>query len=199
VTNPCVNSGSSFGDFFWVDSYLVFVDYFKVNRGCVHWRIHASALETVLVMNTESAVTQFSLTISDSTGADCADKSMRHLWKQFRWRFWVDNDSVFFDYFWVNRVVCADESMRQLWKQFQWWFLSQQRLSFPRLFLTQQGLCALTNPCISSRNGFGDDFWVGSYAVFLYCFWVNRGCARWQIHASALQTVFMNISESATT
>jgi len=101
--NPCVSSGTSFDDFFWVDNYSVFVDYFKVNRGCACWRIHASALEIVSVMNTKSAATRFSLTISDSIGAKCANESMSHMWKQFRWLFWVGSDSVFLDNFWANK------------------------------------------------------------------------------------------------
>jgi hypothetical protein len=36
------------------------------------------------VMISERAATKFSVTISESTGAVCAEESMRHLWKQFR-------------------------------------------------------------------------------------------------------------------
>jgi hypothetical protein len=75
-------------------------------------------------------------------------------------------------------AVRADDSFCHLCKQFPWWFLSGQRLSFPWLFMSQQGLCALTNPLVTSGNIFGDDFWEGSDSVFLYCFWVNRCCGR---------------------
>jgi len=112
----------------------------------------------------ESVVTQFSLTISEPTGA-----------------------------------VCADESMCQLWKQFRWWFLSQQRLSFSRLFLTQQGLCALTNPCITCGCSFLDNFWVGNDSVFLDYFWITRGYVRWWINVSPVEAISVTISESAAT
>jgi len=50
----------------------------------------------------------------------------------------------------LTGAVWADESMGLLLKQFQWRFLSGQRLSFPWLFMSQQGLCGLTNPWVSS-------------------------------------------------
>jgi len=140
LSNPCITSWSSFHDDFWVGSDSAFVDYFRVKKGCVHWWVYVSALELVSVMNSESAATRFSLTISNSTRAMCADESMCHLWKQFRWQF-----------------------------------LSWQRLTLPWLFVSQHGLCAMTNPCVNSRTSFGDDFLVGSDIVFLECFWVNGG------------------------
>jgi len=94
-------------------------------------------------------------------------------------------------------MVCADESMRQLWTQFQCWILSRQRLGFPWVFQTQQGLCALTNPCVTYGSSFGYHFWVSSDSLFVNYFWVNRGCERWRIHASALEPVSVMISESA--
>jgi len=96
--------------------------------------------------------------------------------------FGVCKDSVFVDYFWVTRgflrwrihaslmeavsltisestgAVCGDESMSHLWKQFRWWFLSLQQLSFRWLFLSQQGHCALTNPSVTYRSDFVNDF-----------------------------------------
>jgi len=160
----------------------------------VRWRIHASALEAVLVMISEYARTQFSLTIYESTGAVCADESKRQLCKQFWWWFPSRRRLNFLKYLWVNRgcvrwwihassleafyvmnseaagtqfslnifehtgTVCADESKRQLCKQFWWWFL-WHRLRFPWLFVSQQGLCALTNPCVGSWSCFCDEFW----------------------------------------
>ena len=47
-------------------------------------RIQASIGEAVSLMVSESAATQFSLTILESTGTLCADESMRQLWKQCR-------------------------------------------------------------------------------------------------------------------
>jgi hypothetical protein len=141
LMNPCVSSWSSFSDDFWVGNDLVFHEYFLVNRGCVRQGIHASALEIVSVMIYESVATQISLTIFESTGA-----------------------------------VCADESMRQLLKQFRWWFFSRQRHSFPWIFLSKHGLCALSNPSINPASSFDDDFWGSSDVVFLDYFWVNSGC-----------------------
>jgi hypothetical protein len=68
------------------------------------------------------------------------------------------------------RAVCANESMRQLWTQFRCWILSRHRLGFPWLFQTQQGLCALTNPCVTCGSSFGYHFWVGSDSLFLNYF-----------------------------
>jgi hypothetical protein len=81
------------------------------------------------------------------------------------------------NYFWVNRAVSADKSMHKLWNQFQWWFMSLQRLSFPWLFLSQQGLCALTNPYVTCGS-FSDYFLGGNDLVFINYFWVNKGCVR---------------------
>jgi hypothetical protein len=73
----------------------MFVELIQVNRGCERFRIHASPLEDVWVMISESAATkfaltfsestanQFSFTISESTGAVGADKSTGHLWTWF--------------------------------------------------------------------------------------------------------------------
>jgi hypothetical protein len=135
---------------------------FLSREGLWALRNHASALELVSVMISESAATQFSLTICDSTGANCADESMCHLWKQFWWWFWGGSDSVFLDYSKSTWVVCAVESMHHLLKQFPWWFLSRQRLSFRWLFQSQKRLCALMSLCVSSGTCFGDEFWVGS-------------------------------------
>jgi len=75
------------GDDFWVGSDSIFVDYLWVNKGCACWRIHASALEVVSLMISQSAPTQFSLTFSESTGAASTSESTRLLWKVFRWWF----------------------------------------------------------------------------------------------------------------
>jgi len=72
LSNPCVTCGSSF------------VDDFRVPRGCLRCRIHASPVEAVLLMISESGVNQFSMMIFESAGAVCAVESMRHPMKQFR-------------------------------------------------------------------------------------------------------------------
>jgi hypothetical protein len=51
-------------------------------------------------------------------------------------------------------AVCVEDSMRHLWKQFQRLFLRGQRLSFPSLFMSQQGLCGLTNPFVTFESTF---------------------------------------------
>ena len=87
LTNPRVSLGSTVFDGFWVGSYTAFGDDFRVNRDCVRGRIQALAGDAVSFMLSESAATQFSLAISESTGTLWDDKSMRQLWKQCRWLF----------------------------------------------------------------------------------------------------------------
>ena len=137
LTNPCVSSWSSFSDDVWVGNDSVSHEYFLVNRGCVRRRIHVSTHETVSVMIYELAATQISLTIFESTGAVCADESMRELWKQFQWSF-LSQQRLSFPWLFKSRgATCADESMRQLCKQLRRWFLSRWRLSFPWIFMSQ--------------------------------------------------------------
>jgi len=114
LTNPRVTFGSCFVDDFPVGTDFVFVDFFSLNKCCECWWIHASPMEAVSVMISESAAAQFLLTISESKGAVCSHESRRHLWKVFRW-----------------------------------WFLSRHRLHFCWPYLSQQGLRALSNPCVT--------------------------------------------------
>ena len=102
----------------------------------------------------------FSLTFSKPTGVGRFDKSTRHLWKLFRWRF-------------PNR----------------------HRLSLCWLFLSEQGLRALSNHGVTFGMFLGDDFGVGSEPVFVDYLWVNMGCGSWQIHASPLESILLMISE----
>jgi hypothetical protein len=235
LMNPFICSGSCFGNDFWVHNDSVFLDYFWVKMGCVRSWIHASSQETVLVMISESVVTQFSLTIYESTKAACADESKHQLCKQYRlwflstqqlsfpWLFmsqnglcavtnscviignsfgddfWVGSDLVFLDYLWVNMGCVQWWIQAQHCKQFCWWFLNRYRLRFPILFLSQPGHRALMYPCVSCGSCFGDDFWVPSNSVFLDYLLVNRGWVCWRIQASALQAVSVMIFESAAT
>jgi hypothetical protein len=113
--------------------------------------------------------------------------------------------------------------MRHPWKQFRWGFLSLQRLGFHWLFMSPQGLFALSNPCVTLGSSFRwwflspqglflllnpcvprgssfvDNFWVGSDLVFIVVFWVHRGCWRCRIHASPMEAVSLRISKSTTT
>jgi len=220
LTNPCIMSWSSFGDDFLVDNDIVFLEYFWVNRVSVRYRIQASALQAVSLMISEATATQFSLTISESTTADDFwvgndTVFLNVLWVNrscVRWRIQASAmqavslmifESVETQ---ISSTIsestgasCADESMRQLWNLFRWWFLSTQRLSFPWQFMSQQGLCELTNPSVSSASSFGDDFWVEGDSVFLEYLWVNRGCVRWRIQASPLQAISVMISNSMVT
>jgi len=81
-------------------------------------------------------------------------------------------------------AFCVVESMRHPWKQFHWGFLSLHQLSFHWLFLSPQGLLALSNPCVTIGSSFVDDFWV------------NRGSLRCRIHASPVEAVSLIISEA---
>ena len=89
--------------------------------------------------------------------------------------------------------------MRHLWKVFRWCFLSRHRLSFRWHFVSKQGMRALMNPRVNRRSGFVDNFWVGSGSVFVYYFWIKRGCVLSRIQASPVEGFSLKISESAPT
>jgi len=78
-TNPSFSWGSSFDDDFGVGSDSVLGVDFIVNMDCVLGRIQASDVKEVSVLISESGTTQFSLSISESTGYHWADESRRHL------------------------------------------------------------------------------------------------------------------------
>jgi hypothetical protein len=111
--------------------------------------------EAVSVMLFESAATQFSPAISESTGDLCA----------------TSNPSIGYgvslvDYFWVvSHLVFGDNFKSHEQLIFRWWFPSQV------------GLCALTNPNIIWESIVIDCFWVGSYSIFDDDFQVNSVCA----------------------
>jgi len=81
MSNPWVTPGSSL-----VDDFLPIM-------GSLRCRIHASYVEAV------------SLMISESLRGVCTVESRRHPWEQF-----VDD-------FWVPKVVCVVQSMRHTWEQ----------------------------------------------------------------------------------
>ena len=91
LLNPRVILGRCFGDDFPVATDSLFVDVFLANKGCELFLIHASPLKVV------------SLTFSESTRAENASKSTRHLWNVFWWRFPAGTESVLVDFFWDKR------------------------------------------------------------------------------------------------
>jgi len=179
IPNPRVTFEKCFGDYLRVDSDVVFVDYFWVNRGWGRWRIHASPLEV------------FSLTFSESTGVASANESTRHLWKRFCWRFrslqrltfclhllnqkWlcaltnpgVNCRKCFVDDFKVNRGFDRFQIHASLLEAVSVTISSQYRICFCGLFLSQQGLKAIMNPRITFERCFGDYLWVDSDVVFV--------------------------------
>jgi hypothetical protein len=75
--------------------------------------------------------------------------------------------------------------------------MNGHRLSFLRLFMSQQGLCGLTNPFITCENSFRSCFCEGAASVFGDCLQVKRGCAGTRIHSSPVQGVSGAICEWA--
>jgi len=131
LTNPFVTFEKSFGCYFWVGSYLVFLDCLWVNRGCGGWRIHSSPAKAVSGAIFEWAATQFSLTLSEAVGAMCADESMSYLFKQFGGLYWLAAIQFSVTVYELIGAVWAGESIRHLRKAFRGLLLSGQRLSFP--------------------------------------------------------------------
>jgi hypothetical protein len=71
--------------------------------------------------------------------------------------------------------------------------ISQSALTlFCWLFLSQQGLAAIPNPCVTFVRCFSDDFRVDSDIVFVDYFWVNKGCGRSRIHESPLEVISLS-------
>jgi hypothetical protein len=189
LMNQRVTCGSGFVDYFWFGSGLVFVDYFWIKRGVLS-RIQASPMEGVPLTISELVPTPFSFTFSKSIGVASASKSTRHLWNLVRWWFmtlqrlsfcwlflsqqglWALRNPQIFgigfsDDFGVGRGPIfitvskwtgagrADESTRNLWTLFPW------------LFLSQQGLQALPNPCVTFGKIFRWYFPVGTDSILV--------------------------------
>jgi hypothetical protein len=66
-------------------------------------------------------------------------------------------------------AVCTEDSLCHRRKQFRGLFLTGRRLRFPLLFMSQQGLCGLTNPFITSESTFEGFLCVDTVSVFLDC------------------------------
>jgi hypothetical protein len=93
----------------------------------------------------------------------------------------------------TNKSLCPDESTRQTWKHCRWWFLSLQLLSFRRCILSQQKLCARTNPGFRWADSLIDGFWVGNNSVFACDFGVNKVFLRSRIHTSVVEAVSFSV------
>jgi hypothetical protein len=96
-------------------------------------------------------------------------------------------------------AISSSESTRRLWKLFRWWFPSRQRHCFRWIFLSKQGLRALTNPHVTCGSGFFDYFLFDSALVFVDYFWIKRGCVLSRIQASPMEGVSLMILEAAST
>ena len=160
-------------------------------------------------MISESAATQFLLTIFESQG----------LWAMTNPR--VTFESCFFDFFLVNRGCGACKSTCHLWKVFQWRFPSRHRFCFRWLFLSQQGLRGLPNHASPSKvvsltfsesKGAGGSsestrhllkvfqWWFLRRQQPSFCyFWIKKGFVLLRIQASPMEGVPLMISESAPT
>jgi len=108
-------------DYFWVVSYTVLSDDYRDNRDWACRENQASAGEAVLVMIFESAMTQFSMSISESTRTVCADHSRRQLWRQSRSLFYEMSATSFSVT--TNEstgTVCTNKSRPQRYRQSRW-------------------------------------------------------------------------------
>jgi hypothetical protein len=233
LTNLGVTCGRCFVDDFLSRHLLGFHWLFLSQQGLrAVLNPRASPLGGVSVMIFESTVTQFWLTISESSRPVGAGESTCHMWNQFRWWFqiqqwlnfhWLVLSHRGFGRWQIHASPLADVSLMisqlaptkfsltfpdsigaasaskctlHLCKMFRWAFLSRKRLSFYWLFLRQQGMWALTNPRVTCGCDVVDDFGVDSGLVFIYYFYVNRGCERRWIHASPVEAVWLTISKS---
>jgi hypothetical protein len=136
--NPRVTFGISFVDDFWVNSGLVFISSLYVNRCCERWRIHASHVEAVWLMISKSVVDQFSLTLSESTAVSVLTNTRITCGSGFVDDFWVGISLVFVDYFWIKRGCVLSRIQASPVESFRWRLLSQHRLRFHWLCLSQQ-------------------------------------------------------------
>ena len=142
-----------------VPSDLVFVDVLRP-QGWLRCQIHASPVEAVLMM------------IFEATGAVCAVESIGHSLKHFRWWFLRRQRLNFHWCFETTTADCVVESMRHPWKHICWWFLRPQ------------GLIVLSNPCVTRRSNFVDDFLV------------HTGWLRCRIQTSPIKAVSLIIYEA---
>jgi hypothetical protein len=66
---------------------LSFWWWFLINQDCMRGQIQSSPVVAVSLIISQSAESQFSVTITEWTGTVGTDETKRQLGKQFRWRF----------------------------------------------------------------------------------------------------------------
>jgi len=129
-------------DGFWVGSDSVFARDFAVYKVSLRRRIQASALEADSLIISQSSATQYSVTITESTGSVRTYESKHQLGENFQWRF---------------------QTREQL--SFRCWFLSQLGL----YTLTNPGVSCEgslgDDLWVFSNSVFGDDYQVNRDCV----------------------------------
>ena len=109
--------------------------------------------------------------------------------------FWVVRYSVFGDDYRVNKDCVLRRNKVSAREAVSVMIFELVELSFRWRFPSQLGLCALTNPGVSSGGSLVHYFWVVSYPVFGDDYRVNRGCARRRNQVSAREAVLVMIFE----
>jgi hypothetical protein len=99
LKNPHVTFGTCFVHDFPGATDSIYVDFFLVNRGCEHFRIHASPLESVSFTVAETTVAPFSLRVSKSTGVGAVKNPLVTIGTCFIDDFLVATYSVSVDFF----------------------------------------------------------------------------------------------------
>jgi hypothetical protein len=123
------------------------------NPGVTSW---GSLVDYFLVI-----IYSVSMTITESTGTGCKDKSRLQLCRQSRWLFLSRPPTLFSVTLTESTgTVRADETKHQRWRKSRWWFLSWQRLCFCFRFRSLLGIFGPTNPGVTSWGSLVDYFWV---------------------------------------
>jgi len=199
LRNPYATCESSFGGYIWMGSESVFLDCLWVNRGYVGWRIHSSPLKAILGAVSERERLGFSWLFMTQKWLCGQTNPFVTCARSFGGYFWMGTESVFFHCLWVNRGCRGWRIHSSLVKIVSRVLLSEQQLSFPRLFMSHQGLFGLPNSFATSESSFGSYNWMSSKSIFLECLWLNRSCVGWRIHSSPVKTVSGAVSKRATT
>jgi hypothetical protein len=145
----------------------------------------------------ESAVTQFTLTFSDSAGALCAYKFRRHQWKQFHWRFLSQQRLTFHWLFFSQRglwklenpcVACGNSFVDDFWLGRDSVFLDYFWLNrgYVRWWIHASHVEAVSLTISETA----------ATQLSLIISEVDRGGVRLRIHVSPVEAVSLSISES---